>query len=380
MAEDYYQLLGVPRNATEAEIKAAYRKLALKHHPDRNKGDKDAEERFKGINAAYEALSDPAKRRAYDQFGEAGVSGAGTAGAGGPFGGGGGFQAGDFGDIVGDLFENFFAGGGGARPRARRGADLKHDVGVTLEQAYAGAQVPLEFERVEACGACDGTGAQPGTKPKRCAHCRGSGRVQYSQGFFSMTQPCSHCGGTGQSVEHPCRDCRGAGRMRRRRKLTLRIPPGIYDGATLRIEGEGESGSLGGPPGDLYVAVQVKENPRFERDEDDLVYVQPVSFPQAALGCTLTVPTISGEKSRIKIPAGVQDGALFRVAEKGMPRLRGRGHGDLLVRIRVQVPKHLTQRQEELLREFASTLEEGEGERPASGGEEGGIFKKIFGE
>lgn len=367
MAQDYYSILGVPRNASEAEIKSAYRKLAMKYHPDRNPGNKEAEAKFREANAAYEVLSDEKKRRLYDQYGEAGVSGA---AAGGPGFGGfqGGFAGADVGDMFGDIFESFFGGGAG-RGRASRGNDLKYEVEVTLEDAFKGSQVPLRFERVEACDACGGTGAKSGGV-KRCPGCRGSGRVQFSQGFFSMSQTCPQCGGEGQVVEHPCKDCRGAGRVRKQAKLTVKVPAGIYDGATLRIQGEGEAGPRGAARGDLYVVTRVRPDPRFERDGDDLRTKAPVEFADAALGTTIDVPTIDGEPARIKVPSGTQPGALLRLRDRGMPKLQGRGRGDLLVEVKVHVPQHLNARQRELLQKF----------REASAEEGGGIFGKLFGQ
>lgn len=378
MAEDYYNLLGVPRNASEAELKTAYRKLAMKYHPDRNPGNKEAEARFRRINSAYEALSDPKKRQLYDHYGEAGVSGAAGAGPGGPFGAGGA----DVSEMFGDLFESFFGEGGrsGARRGPRRGADLKYEVEVSLEDAYRGVQIPLQFERVEACGTCQGSGSRSGSGTKRCPQCRGSGRVQFSQGFFSMTQTCDECGGEGQIIDNPCRDCRGAGRVRRGAKLTVKIPRGVYEGATLRVSGEGEAGVRGAPAGDLYVLVRVKSDPRFERVEDDLLVEQSIDIARAALGTTLEVVTLDGERTRIKLPAGVQHGATFRVREKGMPKLHGRGYGDLMVKVRLRVPQDLTARQRKLLEEFEGTLH-ADGEAPASSSvqDEGSLFKKIFG-
>ncbi|MDE2489855.1 MAG: molecular chaperone DnaJ [Elusimicrobia bacterium] len=388
MAEDYYSLLGVARNATDAEIKSAYRKLAMKYHPDRNPGNKDAEEKFKKIGAAYEALSDAQKRKLYDQFGEAGVN----AGAAGGFGGGpGGFQgfgggaAGfgpgvDINDIFGDVFESFFGGqaggGGGGRGRRAHGADLKYEVEIALEDAFRGSTLPLKFPRAQACETCKGSGAKPGTKLRRCAQCRGSGRVQVSQGFFSMTQTCPRCGGEGQSPEEPCRDCRGQGRVRRETEMKVKIPPGIYDGATLRISGEGEAAPHGGSPGDLYVHIKVRPDPRFERREDDLHVAGAVDIATAALGGLVEVPTLDGEPVKVKVPAGVQGGATFRVREKGMPKLHGRGRGDLLVTVRVEVPRELTARQRELLEELRASLA---GEPHAAKSEGGGVFRKIFG-
>jgi len=379
MAEDYYSLLGVARSATEAEIKTAYRKLAMKYHPDRNPGDKKAEEQFRRINSAYEVLSDPKKRQIYDHYGEAGVSGAGAGGPN-PFGGAGGFGGGagvDVNDVFGDLFESFFGGaaagaGGRAGATQRRGADLKVEVEVSLEDAYAGTQLPLHFDRTTACKTCKGSGAKPGASPKRCARCRGSGRVQFSQGFFSMSQACPECGGEGQTIDQPCKDCRGAGRIRESAKLTVKVPPGIYDGATLRISGEGEAGLRGSPAGDLYVHIRVKPDPRFERHEDDLIAERQIDIAEAALGTTLEVQTLSGDKPHIKLPAGVQHGAQFRVREKGMPKLHGRGHGDLIVKVKVAVPRELTARQRELLEELHRSFQE----HPHG---ESGLFGKIFG-
>jgi len=336
----------------------------------------------------------------YDQYGEAGVSAAGGGGPGGfgfPGGGGAGVDAGD---IFGDLFENFFAGGfgeGGRRQRAKRGHDLKYEVEIDLEDAFEGTRFPLKYDRVESCGTCDGSGAKPGSGVKRCDTCKGSGRVQYSQGFFAMTQTCSSCGGEGQKIESPCSPCRGAGRVKTPHKVTVRIPAGVYDGATLRITGEGEAGSRGGQPGDLYIVVRVKNDPRFERDEDDLIIERRISFPQAALGSKITVNTIDGQQSTIKIPSGAKDGMMFRLKDKGMPRLRGRGKGDLLVRVKLDVPNSLSAEQKELLEKFQETLngdsskqsstakrrkkkKNGNGDDKNGGDKnDGGIFNKLFG-
>jgi molecular chaperone DnaJ len=376
MAEDYYSLLGVARNATDAEIKAAYRKLAMKHHPDRNPGShKEAEEKFRQINSAYEALSDAKKRKLYDQYGEAGVN----AGASGGFGGGQGFegfgQGVDVNEVFGDLFENFFGGGGGGRRRSAHGADLKYETEISLEDAYTGTQLPLKFMRAEPCGTCRGSGAKPGTGAKRCATCRGAGRVQLSQGFFSMAQTCPKCGGAGQVVESPCKDCAGQGRVRREADLKIKIPPGIYDGATLRISGEGEAPPHGGEAGDLYVHVKIKSDARFERHEDDLRVTAGVDVALASLGGNIDVPTIDGEPVKVKLPAGVQAGGIFRVRERGMPKLHGRGRGDLLVVVRIDVPRELTGRQRELLEELRKSFD---GEHSEKGGSSG-VFGRIFG-
>lgn len=394
MAEDYYSLLGVARNASEAEIKSAYRKLAMKYHPDRNPGNKDAEDTFRKINSAYEVLSDAKKRQMYDQFGEAGVSGGqgGGPGAGfNPFGAGAGGV--DVNEVFGDIFESFFGGqggghgGGGGGRRARRGNDLKYEIDVSLEDAYAGLQKPLQFDRIENCETCGGSGAKSGSGVKKCSQCRGSGRVQFSQGFFSMSQTCPQCGGEGQVVENPCKDCRGAGRARKSAKLTLKIPAGIYDGATLRISGEGEAAGRGGQAGDLYVVVRVRPDPRFERKEDDLITERSLEIDDAALGTTLEVATIGGESTKIKIPAGVQHGALFRIRDKGMPKLHGKGRGDLLVRVRVAVPTELSAKERELLEQYRRARHKagghgdgGEQSAPKHDDKDEGLFKKIFGQ
>ncbi|MFA6004021.1 MAG: molecular chaperone DnaJ [Elusimicrobiota bacterium] len=380
MAEDFYNLLGVARNASEAEIKTAYRKLAMKYHPDRNPGNKEAEDKFRKINSAYEVLSDPKKRQIYEQYGEAGVSGAGGfPGGGGGFGGAGGNV--NVNDVFGDIFEQFFgeAGGGGRRRGPRRGADMKYEVEIDLNDAFHGKNFPLSFDRVEACPSCHGTGARNGSGMKRCATCRGQGRVQFSQGFFSMTQTCPDCGGEGQRVESPCPACRGAGRVRKHATLTVKIPPGIYDVATLRIGEAGEAGGRGAAAGDLYVLVRVKTDPRFERTEDDLKVGVNLDITQAALGATIHVPTIDGDPTSIRVPPGTQHGATLRVRDHGMPKLHGRGRGDLLVHIRVTVPQELTAQQKELLEAFAQALHEHDQPAAEKVKPEPGVFKKIFG-
>jgi molecular chaperone DnaJ len=371
--EDYYNILGVPRNATADELKSAYRKLALKYHPDRNPGNKESEEKFKQLNSAYEVLSDAQKRAMYDQYGHAAVEG----GAAGQGGFGGGFQGADINDIFGSVFEDLFTGGmgGGRRSRARRGADLKHEMEITLEQAYNGFNFPLEYERTEHCATCSGTGAKPGHPLKKCRTCRGSGRVQYVQGFFSMTQACPDCGGHGEVIEKPCTDCSGTGRMRKKETVTIKIPPGVSSGTMLRVPQGGDAGDRNSDNGDLYVEVHVHEHTRFTRESDDLIFRQTISFPQAALGCKLEVPLITGEKTEIEIPSGTQHGATIRLREKGMPKLGAKGRkGDMQVRVTVNIPRHLSQRQKELLEELDKVMQaEAEAER------EGGFFKKVFG-
>lgn len=368
---DYYHLLGVPRNATADEIKSAFRKLALKYHPDRN-SDKSAEEKFKEINEAYEVLSDTGKRRVYDQYGHEGVR-ASASGAGPGFGG---FQGAEFGDIVGDIFESVFGEGmhGGRRPRSRRGADLKYDVEITLEEAFSGVHVPVAFERTDICQVCGGSGARPGFGLKRCSTCRGTGRVQYAQGFFSLTQTCPDCGGQGEVVETPCKECHGGGRVKKKISLNVKVPAGVRDGSTLRVQRAGEAGMRGGESGDLYVQVNIRHHPVFERAEDDIIYSVSISFPQAALGTEVEVPVIDGSRAKLDVPPGTQYGSVFRMHEKGMPRLGGRKRGDMLVTVKVEVPLHPSPKQKELLAELAKSFDE-----EVSAGAEGGFFKKVFG-
>jgi len=367
--EDLYQVLGVTRNATQDEIKSAYRKLAMKHHPDRNPGNKDAEEQFKKINAAYEVLSDDHKRQMYDQYGHTGEGQGGFGGFEG-FGGFGGGQSADFGDVFGSFFEDMFGGGGGGRPR--RGADLKHEVEVTLDQAFSGAQIIVQYDRTDLCDTCSGSGAKPGTSLKRCPRCHGKGRVQFSQGFFTMSQACPDCGGAGEIIEKPCDHCHGTGRERKNVKLTVKVPAGVHTGTMLKISGGGDAGPKAGMNGDLYVEIAVAPHTRFERDGDDLIYNLPLSFPQVALGDHIELPIIDGGKTTLTVPAGTQHGAVFRVEGKGMPRLGMKRRGDMRVRIGVAVPRHLSEKQKELVRQLATSLDE----EPQ---EEGGFFKKVFG-
>jgi len=356
---DYYEVLGVSRDADEAEIKKAYRRLALQYHPDRNKDDPNAAEKFKEINEAYEVLSDPEKRAQYDQFGHAAFGG-GAEGFGGfesPFGG--------FGDL-GDIFDAMFGGafGGGARRHTgpQPGADLRLNLEITLEEAATGVEKEIEVPRTEECPHCRGVGAEPGTQPRICPTCMGTGQVRTVQttilGRFETVRTCGQCQGQGRIIDKPCRECRGRGRVRRVRRITVKVPAGVDTGHRLRMAREGEAGERGGPPGDLYVYIHVKPHRLFKRQDDDLILEMPISFVQAALGDTIEVPTLDG-KARLEIPEGTQPGTVFRLRGKGMPRLKGHGKGDLHVQVRVEIPARLTARQKEILQEFARTLEKG---------------------
>ncbi len=344
---DYYEVLGVSKSAPADDIKKAYRKLALKFHPDRNPDDKQAEEKFKEAAEAYAVLSDSEKRTQYDQFGHSlGGSGfQGFRGAEGAFEG--------FGDIFGDLFEDFF-GGGSSRTRRRsagRGSDLEYQLEISFEDAAFGKEVPIEIPRLEKCSHCEGGGAEPGSKRTACPECRGVGEIRMSQGFFSFRQTCPKCRGEGERIEKPCRECHGRGRVERRRKIDLKIPAGIETGNRLKISGEGEAGERGGERGSLYVLVRVKPHPIFERDGNDVLCEAKISMAEAALGTKIEAPTLYG-KVQLKIPAGTQPGTILRIKEKGFPDLRGRGHGDELVRISVVIPENLKDQERKLLEEF----------------------------
>ncbi len=350
---DYYEILGVSRDADINEIKRAYRKLAMKYHPDRNKDDAEAAEKFREVTEAYEVLSDEEKRKRYDQYGHAGVDDQMQ-----DFWSRGGFQEShafrDFGDVFGDIFGDIFGfGGAGGGARSGRGADLRYQLELSLEDAARGREVELEIPKQMTCDTCHGSGARPGTSPVPCRTCGGHGQVQMQQGFFAIRRTCPECHGQGVRIESPCVACGGAGRVRRSKKLKVRIPPGVYDGAQVRVAGEGEAGVQGGPPGDLYIVVRLKKHPIFERDGADLYCDMPITFPQAALGAEVEAPTLEG-RVKIRIPAGTQGGKVFRVRGKGVPDIRENRTGDLYVRVRIAVPKRLSKRQEELLREFAA--------------------------
>ena len=350
---DYYQVLEVNRSATEAEIKKAYRRLAMKLHPDRNPGDHETEEKFKEAKEAYEVLSDAHKRAAYDQFGHAGVD---AASRGGP--GGGGFDPRDaFGDIFGDVFGDIFGGarGRGGRSQVFRGADLRYELELDLEQAVFGDTANLDFATLVECEECHGAGSSKGTKPKTCETCHGQGQVRMQQGFFTVQQTCPRCQGRGQVITDPCVKCRGQGRVRKQKTLAVKVPPGVDTGDRIRLSGEGEAGRNGGPHGDLYVEVRVKEHPIFERDGAHLSCEVPISFKTAALGGTIEVPTLDGDVT-IKVPPETQSGRVFRLREKGIKPVRGGGPGDLFCRVVVETPVHLTREQKELLARFDEAL------------------------
>ncbi len=343
---DYYEILGVNRNASEAEIKKAYRRLAVKYHPDKNPGDKHAEERFKEISEAYAVLSDAQKRANYDQFGHAGVEGMGGFSSGG-------FSGSPFEDIFSDIFGDIFGGGHTRRgARGRRGDDLRYNLTISFEEAAFGLETRVQIPRHQDCEACGGSGARAGTAPRTCPTCRGAGQVRYQQGFFSLTRPCPDCEGEGRVIDDPCPQCRGTGRVRGKKTISLKIPAGVETGNRLKLTGEGEPGIGGGPPGDLYVVITVEDHPIFRREGNDVICELPVSFTQAALGHEFEVPTLDG-KVKLKIPPGTQTGKVFKLPGKGIPVLQGYGRGDQLVVVRVETPTRLTPRQRELLEEFA---------------------------
>jgi molecular chaperone DnaJ len=348
---DYYEVLEIKRSATEQEIKSAYRRLAVKYHPDKNPGDTAAEEKFKEAAEAYSVLSDAEQRARYDRFGHAGVSS--SAGANWGAQGFGGIE-----DILSDLFGfgDVFGGGrtsgGSRRSAAQRGADLRYDLEITLEEAAEGMTAQLRIPRLESCETCNGTGAKAGTQPEACSTCGGAGQVRYQQGFFSVARTCGACRGTGRVIKNPCGACRGTGRVEREKQMEVKIPAGVETGSRLRLVGEGEGGTQGGPAGDLYVVIHVKEHERFERQGSNLYTSVPVTFAQAALGSEITVETLAGQQS-LKIPAGTQTGTVFRLKGHGMPVLGGRGHGDLYVSVTLRTPTTLTREQRRLLEELA---------------------------
>ncbi len=343
---DFYEVLGVNRDASDDEIKKAYRKLAMKFHPDRNPDNPKAEEQFKEAKEAYEILSDAQKRQAYDQFGHAGVDP--QAGMGGGAGMGGFADA--FSDIFGDIFGGG-RGGGGGRSTVYRGADLRYNLEISLEEAARGTDTRIRIPTMEECDTCHGSGARPGTQPKSCPTCGGAGQVRMQQGFFSIQQTCPKCHGTGRVIPEPCPTCHGAGRVKQHKTLQVKIPAGVDEGDRIRLAGEGEHGVNGGPPGDLFVQIHIKQHPVFQRDHNDLHCEMPVSFATAALGGEIEIPTLDGA-AKIKIPAETQSGKVFRLRGKGIRGIRSSGPGDLMCHVVVETPVNLTDRQKELLREF----------------------------
>jgi molecular chaperone DnaJ len=357
---DYYEVLGVDRNASEEELKKVYRKLALKYHPDRNPEDKGAEEKFKEVSEAYQVLTDPQKRSNYDRFGHAAF------GNGGPFAGGYDFTSG-FEDLFGDIFGEFFGTGTSrSRTRSQRGEDLLYNLEITFEEAAFGAEKKIKIPRHGTCDVCNGSGSKPGSSPRTCSTCRGRGQVNFQQGFFSVSRACSQCRGQGTVNPNPCSACHGSARVRKFHTLSVRIPAGVDTGSRLKLRGEGESGRSGGPPGDLFVEVKVQEHPIFVRHGAEVACEVPISFVQAALGAEIEVPTLKG-KVKMKIPPGTQSGKVFRLKGKGIKDVQGYHQGDQHVQVILETPTHLTARQKEILKEFT-----------ASGGEESHPIAKGF--
>ncbi len=350
---DYYEVLGVAKGATADELKKAYRRLAMKHHPDRNPDDSEAEAKFKEAKEAYEVLADEQKRAAYDQFGHAGVDPS----AGG-MGGMGGMGGQGFSDIFGDVFGDIFGGGRRSQGGPYRGADLRYELSLSLEEAVLGHDAEINFQSLKECATCNGDGAKPGTAKKSCATCGGVGQIRRQQGFFSVQQTCPDCRGEGMIIEEPCPDCKGQGRVQQARTLSVKVPAGVDTGDRIRLSGEGEAGQAGGPPGDLYVEIRVRPHKVFERDGADLSCRVPLSFTAAALGGETKVPTLGGEVS-LKIPAGTQSGKVFRLRGKGVRQVRGGGPGDLYCRVDVETPTDLTGEQKELLQKLQASIEAG---------------------
>lgn len=366
---DYYEVLGVARNASDAELKQAYRRLAMKYHPDRNSGDVAAEDTFKEVKEAYEVLSDARKRAAYDQFGHAGVDG--SAGMGGRAG------AGGFADIFSDVFGDIFSGGARRSASMFRGADLRYSLELSLEEAVRGTEVKIEIPTLEVCDACTGTGVRDGGRPDVCPTCHGHGDVRIQQGFLAIQQTCPRCRGTGSIVTDPCRKCHGRGRTEVRKTLAVKVPAGVDTGDRIRLTGEGEPGENGGPPGDLYVQIMVRSHPIFTREGPDLRCEVPISIVLATLGGEMEVPTLDG-RATIQVPAGTQTGKVFRLRGKGITPVRGGAPGDLLCRVQLETPVNLTREQKELLQQFAETLKAGgEKHNPQSSSWLDGV-KKFF--
>ncbi|HJM91459.1 MAG: molecular chaperone DnaJ [Alphaproteobacteria bacterium] len=369
MAEqDFYELLGVDRQASEGDLKKAYRKLAMKYHPDRNQGDAEAEAKFKEISQAYDILSDEEKRDAYDRFGHAAFQG----GA-----GGGGFEGGfgsSFADVFDDLFGEFMGGGGGRQQRGgnNRGADLRYNMDITLEEAFRGKAAKITIPTISVCDGCEGTGAEAGSQPSTCATCQGHGKVRAQSGFFTIERTCPNCGGVGRVIAHPCKSCSGAGRVEKDKTLSVNIPKGVEDGTRIRLSGEGEAGLRGGPSGDLYIFLSLLAHEVFQRDGANIYCRVPIAMTTAALGGDIDVPTLDGGRVAVSLPEGTQTGRQFRLRSKGMPHMRGRGQGDMYVQTMVETPVNLSKEQRDLLAQFQASLGDG-GTSPESEG----FFKKA---
>ncbi len=365
---DYYETLGCKRGASAQDLKGAYRKLAMQYHPDRNPGDAAAEQKFKEINEAYEVLRDEQKRAAYDQFGHAAFE------QGGPGGGRpGGFDFSSFADVFDDLFGDLAGGGARRRGNGNRGADLRYNLTITLDDAFGGKKAQLNVPTSVACEACNGSGSEGGAAPTACPTCRGIGRIRAQQGFFTLERTCPTCQGTGQIIKDPCKSCGGTGRQQKEKSLAVNIPPGVEDGTRIRLAGEGEAGLRGAPPGDLYIFIQVQPHRLFQRQGLDLYCEVPITFATAALGGEIDVPTIEGKRLKLNVPAGTQTGKQFRLRERGMLELQGKRRGDLYVEVTVETPVHLTKRQQELLREFEGAGKDGQTHHPESTG----FFAKV---
>ena len=370
--KDYYDVLGVERGADEKAIKRAYKKLAMQYHPDRTKGDKAKEEKFKEIQEAYEILGDKEKRTAYDQYGHAAFEQGGMGGGG--FGGG--FSGADFGDIFGDMFGDIFGGGGRGRQRVVRGEDLRYDIQITLEEAVKGTTKDIQINTLAHCDSCDGTGAEKGSKVETCPSCHGSGRIRRQQGFFVTEAVCPTCHGSGKKIEKPCKSCHGEGRVHKKKNLSVKIPAGVDTGNQLRLSGEGAAGENGAPAGDLYVVIHVKEHHIFERDGNNLYCEVPISFSMAALGGEIEVPTLDG-KVKLKIPAETQTGKLFRMRGKGVSSTRSGYSGDLICRVVIETPVNLNKEQKELLEKLEESLKGQKSHSPKSSSFLDGV-KKFF--
>lgn len=370
--KDYYDVLGVERGADEKAIKRAYKKLAMQYHPDRTKGDKAKEEKFKEIQEAYEILGDKEKRAAYDQYGHAAFEQGGMGGGG--FGGG--FSGADFGDIFGDMFGDIFGGGGRGRQRVVRGEDLRYDIQITLEEAVKGTTKDIQINTLAHCDSCDGTGAEKGSKVETCPSCHGSGRIRRQQGFFVTEAVCPTCHGSGKKIEKPCKSCHGEGRVHKKKNLSVKIPAGVDTGNQLRLSGEGAAGENGAPAGDLYVVIHVKEHHIFERDGNNLYCEVPISFSMAALGGEIEVPTLDG-KVKLKIPAETQTGKLFRMRGKGVSSTRSGYEGDLICRVVIETPVNLNKEQKELLEKLEESLKGQKSHSPKSSSFLDGV-KKFF--